>query len=192
MPLNDFGSCGKANTTVWAQLELCPGDCERVTDFLCSTLGIRRSSVMRYFHLTVYHARRPLQGLDAVTESAAVWLPASETRFMVMAPGGENPRADLIPSRRKVGIRVHRQSVAMPEIQEYRERLLRFETDSVLGRRAPSTQRRNAFGARNFQPHMTLLLAGSGINSDLTEAGEKFRSEFDELLFDRFSVKIYQ
>lgn len=62
-------------------------------------------------------------------------LPANETRFMVMAPGGENPRPDLDPATRKLGVRVHRRSRAMQPILELRERLTKFETE--YGRRLP-------------------------------------------------------
>jgi hypothetical protein len=177
---------------VWAQLLLSDADCERLREFSIQTLGIKPRHVVKRMHITVYHARRPMPGLSSTLETVSVVVSASETRFMVMAPGGENPRPHLDPAARKIGIRVHRQSLAMPQIQDLRQRLLEYETPDVLGKRSPSTHRSNAFGARSFQPHMTLLRAGSGVNQDLTLIGVPFRQKVGDLHFDRFQIEIVQ
>lgn len=177
-------------TEVWAQLFLCEEDRVRVHDFFVSEFGIKPRCVVRNMHITVHHARRPMPGVVSFAETAALVLTAAETRFMVMAPGGENPRPELNPARRKVGIRVHKQSAALPAILELRERLLRHETGRVLGRRPPSTHRSNAFGARHYQPHMAVLRAGSGIDRDLTRLGGPFREKLGDLRFDRFEVEV--
>lgn len=181
----------RLNTTeVWAQLFLCEEDRGRIHDFFVTEFGVKPRFVLRNLHITVYHARRPMPGVVSVTEPAALVLPAAETRFMVMAPGGENPRPELDPARRKVGIRVHKQSAALAPILELRERLLRHETERVLGRRPPSTHRSNAFGARHFQPHMAVLRGGSGIDRDLTRLGGPFREQLGDLRFDRFEIEV--
>jgi hypothetical protein len=177
-------------TEVWAQLILCTADRDRISDFFVKEFGISRSKIVRRMHLTVYHARRAMRGVDPIDEESDVVCPASETRFMVMAPGGENPRPNLDPARRKVGVRIHRQSCAMPEILAYRQRLLTHETPWVHGFRPPSDHRRNAFGARHFQPHIAVLRAGSGIQRDLKPIGDRFRREIGDLRFDRFQVEI--
>jgi hypothetical protein len=175
---------------VWAQLFLSREDCSRIRDFFLSEFGIKPRYVIRNMHITVYHARRPMPGLAPVSEPASVVLAASETRFMVMAPGGENPRPELDPGKRKVGIRVHRKSSALPSILGYRDRLLGHETEGVLGRRSPSTHRTNAFGARHFQPHMAILRAGSGVDRDLRTIGVPFRRALGNLTFDRFAIEV--
>ncbi len=181
----------KAHTTeVWAQLLLCEEDRLRVREFFVSEFGITPRCVVRNMHITVYHARRPMPGVFPVSEPADVVLAATETRFMVMAPGGENPRPELDPAERKVGLRVHKQSAALRLILEFRERLLRRETPRVLGRRPPSTRRANAFGARHYQPHMAVLRAGTGIDRDLARLGVPFRQKLGNLRFDRFEVEI--
>ena len=177
-------------TEVWAQLVLAEEDCRRIRDFFTLELGIKSRFIVRNMHITVYHARRPMMGVISGCEPVKIVLPAAETRFMVMAPGGENPRPELEPGKRKVGIRVHKQSSALPLILHYRNRLLEHETTKVLGRRSPSTRKRNAFGARHFQPHMTLLRAGSGIDRDLTITGVTFRSLLGNLTFDKFSIDV--
>jgi hypothetical protein len=177
-------------TEIWAQLCLCEKDHARIRDFLVSEFGIKPRYIVKNMHITVYHARRPMPGVSSVREPARVKLAAAETRFMVMAPGGESPRRDLAPAQRKVGIRVHRQSDALPAILAFRERLLRHETARVLGARAPSTRRLNAFGPRHYQPHMTVLRPGSGIGRDLTQLGASFRRKFGTLRFDRFEIKV--
>lgn len=89
-----------------------------------------------------------------------------------------------------VGIRVHKQSDALTEVLRFRDRLLQCETPRVLGRRAPSTRKTGAFGARNFQPHMALLTEGNGVNWDLTQIGIPFRESIGDLTFDRFVIKV--
>lgn len=177
-------------TEIWAQLFLCDEDCARIRDFFVLEFGIKPRYVVRNMHITVYYARRPIPGVVDWCEPAHVVLSASETRFMVMAPGGENPRPELDPGKRKVGLRVHKQSVTLPAILEFRNRLLQYETRQVLGNRFPSTRRANAFGARHFQPHMAVLRAGSRIGRDLTLIGAPFRETMGNLTFDRFAISI--
>ena len=175
---------------VWAQLQLAASDEARLRSFLVSACGVPPKRIAARMHVTVYYARRPMPGLAPSTEPAIVRVPAVDTRFMVLAPGGENPRPELDPARRKVGIRIRRNTDAMNSILTYRQRLLDVETDQVRGARKPSDRRRNAFGARHFQPHMTLLLAGSGIGRELRPIGEAFRASVGDLTFDRFVVDV--
>ncbi len=181
----------KAHTVeVWAKLLLSAEDRRRIRDFFVSECGIRKGYVVRHMHLTVYHARRPLPGLVGVREPASVILSAAETRFMPMTPRGENPRPEIEPARYPIGIRIHRQSTAMPAVQLYRSRLLKYETPAVLGGRKPSTHKRSAFGARAFQPHVSLLYAESGIDPDLKPIGHRFREVIGNLTFDTFRIEI--
>jgi hypothetical protein len=180
----------QASTEVWAQLLLSNADCELVRKFLIEEQHFKPKHVVKNMHITVYHARRPMLGVDSLLEEISLSVPVSDTRFMVMAPGGENPRLDLEPAYRKVGIRVQWQSAAMTEIQKYRERLTKHETPEVLGRRRPSKRRTSAFGARSFQAHMSLLRAGSGVHRDLTIIGQAFRSQLSALHFDRFIIEV--
>jgi len=161
-----------------------------VHEFLVSECGVKPRYIIRRMHLTVYHARRTMAGVIPSSEPANLILPVNETRFMVMAPGGENPKPELEPARRTVGIRVNRRSTALPVILDYRTKLLRYETQQVLGKRAPSSSKTNAFGARHFQPHMAMLRAGSDINRDLKLIGRPFRQALGELMFDRFVVDV--
>lgn len=177
-------------TDVWAQLLLSGRDVQRVQQFFVDTIGARPHRLIPTPHLTVYHARRPMRGLKPMLESANVVLPAEETRFMVLAPGGENPKPHLNPAKKKVGVRIHKQSTARNDILRFRDRLLKFESSQVLGSRPKSTHRRTAFGARMFQPHVALLKPGSRVDRDLRTIGVAFREAIDVLVFDRFEIKI--
>ena len=178
----------KTRHEVWAQLLLSDQDSDAIHRFFVLR-GIKSKRIASNFHITLYHARRPMPDLNCGTTSVNIMIPASETRFMVMAPGGENPRPEIDPSARKVGIRVQWQSSAMPALQRLRKQLIAHETPTVLSRRPKSTSRTNAFGARSFQAHMTLLRAGSGIGPDLKPIGDAFRQAFCNLHFDRFLVE---
>lgn len=180
----------KLKFEVWAQLFLADQDCDRVRDFLINEAGIRRKHVLKKMHLTVYHSRRPMHELTTGVRSISIVVPTAETRFMVLWPGGENPRPEIDPGNRKVGVRVQWQSRSMTQIQLLRRELIAKETSEILGNRSPSGKRRSAFGARSFQPHIALIRAGSGIGRDLSLLGEKFRSEIGNLTFDRFLVEM--
>jgi hypothetical protein len=175
-------------TELWAKLILSDEDTARIHRFFVSEFEARR--VLRNMHITVYHSRRPIRGVESHSEPARVILPASETRFMVMSPGGEHPRPELDPSELTVGIRVHKQSSALPSILEFRRRLLKLETQRVLGRRAPSTDKSSAFGARFYQPHLSILRPGSEIDRDLSVLGRRFRETLGDLIFDTFAVDV--
>lgn len=178
-------------TEVWAQLFLQQASRDALAAFLVSQ-GVSERRIVMSMHLTVYHARRPLPGIVATAESAQLAVAAEDLRFMVMAPGGENPRPELEPSRLKVGIRIRRQSEAYARILAYRERFIAHETKSVLGRRRPSTARTSAFGARSFQPHVALLRAKNGVDRDLSVLGRALRVALAHtpLTFDRFIVDV--
>ena len=66
-------------------------------EFLISQ-GIPKKAVHRRMHLTVYYARRFLPGLaEDLSTPISIELNVAETRFMVLAPGGENPRREFLP-----------------------------------------------------------------------------------------------
>ena len=166
---------------VWASLMLSDSDCVRVRDFFVSRFRLKARVVVPKMHITVYHARRLLPGLAPLSEEVNLVIPSFETRFMVMAPGGENPRPDLEPAKSKVGIRIHKQSPAIAKINTYRSRLLAYETKDALGCRRPSGLKVS---------HMTLLKSRSGIQRDLTSVGSTFRETIGDLYFDRFEIRI--
>jgi hypothetical protein len=175
---------------VWAQLCLCDSDADVIRDLLMHQVGIKRKALVQRMHITVYHARRPMWRLESADEPATLVIPTEDTRFMVMAPGGENPRPGLEPAKCKVGIRIQKKNIARPEILRLREKLLIHETPEVLGSRRRSTHTSNAFGARHFQPHMAVLRPGNGIDRDLTKLGVLFRNEIKSLTFDRFCIEL--
>lgn len=156
---------------------------------LSDACGIPRRGVVRNPHLTVYHARRPLPGLRARKEEVDITSEVQETRFMVLAPGGENPRPDLDPSQRSLGIRLTKRNGAIPEIQALRSSLYGLETPNVVGSRKKTTAWTSCFGARRYQPHVKLLYPGRFMATDLTAIGNAFRDALTAIRFDRFEVK---
>jgi hypothetical protein len=78
-------------TEVWAQLLLSDQDCVRVNDLLVNSIGVRRPSLLRAMHLTVYYARRPTAGLSPILESTQVVIPAANL------PLSHRPRMVRIP-----------------------------------------------------------------------------------------------
>ena len=140
-------------------------------------------------HMTIYHARRPMPNLEEASKSCLLTIDTNDLKFMVIAPGGENPRLELIPGERKVGVRITRTSIFREKIYKYRNMLIEHETSQVLGLRKRSTKSKNTFGARHFQPHISLLNSGSFIKKDLTILGNAFRDSITEITFDRFVIQ---
>lgn len=151
-------------------------------------LGFARDAIKKDMHVTIYHARRRLVGLMNARESISMTVPGTELRAMAMAPGGENPRADIDPRLCMIGLRIRRANGATREIDALRERYYAFETTEVIGIRAPSNRRRSAFGARHFQPHISVLRPGSVTDTDLSVLGQAIRGRIDRIEFDKLVV----
>lgn len=147
--------------------------------------------IRKAMHVTVYHARRPLRGLAEFERSIDVLIPLGETRLMVLAPGGENQRDDIDPTKADIGLRIRR-GPARTGIEELRAEFYPYEAPHLLGRRAPSTPGTNAFGARHYQPHLTILRAGGVTVTDLRPIGEALRGELDTIRLDRLVVELRQ
>ena len=162
-----------------------------IRDVLMYDHKIEEHAIVNRLHLTAYYARRLIPGIEMKSVDKNVDVDVSETRFMVLAPGGENPRPELEPSQRSVGIRLTRRNKARASIQSLRESLYRLETPEVIGySRRPTDAHTNAFGARHYQPHIKLLKPGSGIDRDMTALGTAFRSEVEVIRFDRFEIRV--
>ena len=160
-----------------------------IADFLVGYYGVRANRVQRNLHLTVYHGRRPLLGLLKGTLPVDISIDTHETRFMVLAPGGENPRPELDPSSLSVGIRVTRRNRAIADIQRLRASVYSHETPEVIGTRTATTAWTNCFGSRHYQPHIQLLRPWSKIRQDLIEIGRMFRSEIEQIDLDGFQIE---
>ena len=176
---------------VFALLWVSRRDQNRISDFFTSW-GVPEEAIQRGMHLTVYYARRLLPDLcpSKLSRKVDIEVDVAETRFMVLAPGGENPRPELVPARRSVGIRLTRRNNAISQIQGLRTEMRLFETPAVVGTRKRSTPWRSCFGARMYQPHIKLLRPGSQVDPDLTRLGEAFRMAFTTIKFRKFAIQI--
>ena len=151
--------------------------------------GLHPESLESSFHLTVYHARRFIPGLRPVRRTVSIECDLAEIRTMVLVPGGENPRQGVIPSQHSLALRLTTRNVAVPEIQALRAEFAQLETDDVLGARAGSTRRRNAFGARHYQPHLKICGPRNGAPQNLTKFGKHLRASLDVVRFSFYEVR---
>jgi len=151
--------------------------------------GLHPRSLLSRFHLTVYHARRIVPGLRPERRTVSIDCDLGETRTMVLVPGGENPKRGVIPNEHSLALRLTTRNVAVPEIRALRAELTQLETDAVLGTRARSTARRNAFGARHYQPHVKICEPRNGASLNLTEFGRHLRAQLDIVRFDVYEVR---
>lgn len=174
---------------VWVMLLVDAESEANIRDFFIDRLGISSRFVHRNLHLTLYHARRRIEGLIDREEPVSIEVAAQDWRFMVVAPGGENQRPEIDTSRRPIAIRVRRSTNAGRKILQERARFSVYETPDVLGARRPSTASRSAFGSHHYQPHVTVLYGRSRLDPDLRKAGELFRATMPTVRFDRLIVR---
>jgi hypothetical protein len=180
MPKSQFKIC--------AYLKVAKKSVDIIHAFFYEEFGIARKHLISNMHLTVYYSRRPMPMIEEVYRGCHMVLDTYETKFMVLTPGGENPKDHIVPEDHKIGVRVKRISLLRESIYKYREYFYEHETTKVLGKRKPSTKSRNAFGAKSFQPHISLLHRHNGIIDNLTVVGEMFREFVPEIYFDKFVV----
>lgn len=168
-------------------------DSERqIREFFSEIYGVKRNRLKSDLHLTVYHARRPIPGLQDRFQPLEITVDTAETRFMVLAPGGENPRDDIDAKAQSVGIRLTKRNTAIPQIQKLRAQIYRLESKAVVGTRKRTSAWTNSFGSRNYQPHIQVLRPWHKISAILEEIGEFFRDSVDRIEFDSFQVEARQ
>lgn len=158
---------------LWAQIFLSKNDCERIRRFFISDIGIREEYLIYRLHLTCYYSKVIFPEILPEERKIQIVIPATETRFMVMIPGGENPIEGVHPGMNKVGIRI-KNCTALKEIIDLRNELSKYETPELLNGRKHSNSKKSAFGRFCFQPHISLLKPGNGITNDLTVVGKLF------------------
>ena len=162
---------------------------DRIRNFFSEHYSLKRGRFRSGLHLTVYHGRRPLPGLQPETKPVHITACTYETRFMPLVPGGENPRDEIDARVHSVGVRLTKRNTAIPDIQKLRERIYQLETKIVVGARKPTTAWTNCFGSRNYQPHIELLRRWHKVKANLTDVGSLFRTEIGHIEFDQFQVE---
>jgi hypothetical protein len=178
----------RATHVVWAKLCVSDESESEIHDFFVARVGLARRFLKSGLRVSIYHARRNLAGLSDHEEDVEIEIDPPHLRFMVMTPGGENPRPDVDPSTNAIGVRIKRSAPEIQEIRAIRARFYAFETPDVLGVRRPSNHARSAFGARHFQPHITLLKSGCDIDRDLRKIGDLFRASISPIRLARLVV----
>ena len=172
----------------WAFLHVSPQSEIRIRNFFIEKHNIEPRYVSNNLHLTIYFAEHLFDDLKNNIRNCNHKFSTENARFMVMKPGGENPDPKLLPAKNKVAIRIQKISSIREIIEQYRELLTCLETEEILGGRNFSTRTRSAYGAPNFQPHITLLKPGNGIK-DLQALADDFRENIKVVYFDRFEIK---
>lgn len=145
--------------------------------------------IVHGLHLTVYYGRSALPGIKAESRPVKVIANTSETRLMPMTLGGESPRPDVDPNKHRIGLRLRKSNRAIGQIQDFRAGYYEREQMIMSEICKPTKAWTSAYGVPRYQPHITILKAGSGIDSDLTKLGAAFRREIEEIEFGRLETK---
>ena len=163
---------------------------KEISDVLKYKCGIDEVHIQRRMHLTIYHSRRRLIGVKRCKSYEIIKSDVKETRFMVLAPGGENPRKNIDPNKSPIGIRLTRRNIAIPRLLQLRRSFYKYENEYVLkNRRHKTSDSKNAFGSNHFQPHILMIRPGNRINQNLTNIGKIFREELKYIYFNKFEIK---
>ena len=177
------------NYNLFVLLFLSQDDENKIVSFFENTIKIPSLSIVRGMHITLYHSQIPINIPIKDKTIISIDADVKETRFMVMVPGGENAKVNILPSSKSIGIRLTKRNIAVPKILEVRKNI--YQNEPSFKTRKNTSDWKNAFGAKNFQPHMTLLKPGNNIPNDLTEVGNLFRENFKQLNFRKLLVKKY-
>ena len=163
---------------------------KKIANILKNKCGVSEEYIQRGMHLTIYHGKRRLPGIKPSRTYEIIKSNVNETRFMVFAPGGENPRKDINPNKKPVGIRLTRRNIAIPRLLELRRSIYKHENETVLkNRRQRTSDWKNAFGSSHYQAHIVMIRPGSNINKNLTVLGKIFRKELRNIYFRKFEIK---
>ena len=163
---------------------------KEISDVLKYKCGVDEEHIQRRMHLTIYHSRRRLIDVKRSKSYEIIKADVKETRFMVLAPGGENPRKNINVNKSPVGIRLTRRNIAMPRLLQLRRSFYKYENERVLrNRRHKTSDKKNAFGSNHFQPHILMIRPGNRINVNLTDIGKIFREELKYIYFNKFEIK---
>ena len=175
---------------IYALLSLDEDSEKEISDVLEKKCGISKKHIQRQMHLTIYHGQRKLPGINSSTTYEIIKANVNETRFMVMAPGGENFRKNINPARRPVGIRLTKRNIAIPKILELRRSIYKHENQTPIKNwKQKTSDWKNAFGSSHYQAHMTMIRPDSNINKNLMLIGKIFRNELKTIHFRKFHIK---
>ena len=163
---------------------------KEITYVLKNKCGVDEEYIQRGMHLTIYHSRTKIPGIKETKTYEVIKSDIKETRFMVFAPGGENPKKHIDPNRRSVGIRLTRRNIAIPRLLELRRSIYKHENAiEFKNRRHKTTDWKNAFGSSHYQAHILMIRPGNNINKNLTIIGKIFRQELKYIYFNKFEIK---
>ena len=158
-------------------------DEQKIKKFFTTFYDVPKNKIKKDLHITLYHSRRNLINEVPISTSVSINCNIDETRFMTMTPGGENPREGIIPTQKSIGIRLTKRNEGIDRIISLRREIIKYEPK--FNNRKQSTDWTSAFGARHFQPHISLLRPNNNLPNDLGKVGEKFRSEFSQIKFSQ-------
>lgn len=163
---------------------------DRLNHFLQEVCDVRPSAIWNNLHLTIYQGRLRLPGLHEQTRRVQISASTDEMRFMVLQPGGINPQSGINPRRHAIGIRLTRRNEAMQWINVLRQEMIEYEWHrDIIGRRR-STLKRNAFGPKEYTPHVKLLNRDNRISLELPHMREQFQHNIEAIEFTHFEVRV--
>jgi hypothetical protein len=177
----------KPQHSLYVKAEMSEISRRKLIDFLRGNDLIKNEKILDSFHITIYLAEFKTIYRGNEIRPISLRVPIEETRLMVMAPGGENPRPDIDPMRCAIGARIRR-GAAREYIYDLRREFYHVEDSIYFGRRKKSSNTHNAYGAKIFQPHFTMTESAALIEDNLRDIGEKMRSEIKYVSFDKMYV----
>ena len=163
---------------------------ERLRHFLQEVCDVRPSAIWNDMHLTIYQGRLRLPGLHEHSRRVQVSANTDEIRFMVLKSGGINPQLGVSPRHNPIGIRLTRRNNAMHYVNVLRQEMIEYERRREIVGRKRSTLKRNAFGPKEYVPHIKLLNRDNRISLELPKVRERLQHMIDTIEFTHFEVRL--
>ena len=163
---------------------------DRLKDFLQGVCDVRPSAMWNDLHLTICQGRLRLPGLHEQTRRVQISDNTDEMRFMVLKSGGINPQPGINPRQHAIGIRLTRRNEAMQCINVLRQEMIEYERRRDIIGRKRSTLKHNAFGPKEYVPHVKLLNRDNRISLELPPIREQFKHNIENIEFTHFEVRV--
>ena len=183
---------------LYCSLELCKSTSIEINKFF-KDWGLNEKCLFNTHHLTIYEI--PILKHDVLTKNEDQLqsilshqlinqYSSDETRFMVMSPGGDNPNNKKSVHRSKVGIRFTKRSPLFDELDSLRQKLSFLDNQALALLSSTTGRNSNAFGIKNFKPHLTLINRNNNLPNNLFEIGAAFREHISELIFSEIKLEV--
>ena len=182
----------------YCSIELSKTSSDQINSFL-KKWGVSEKCLFQSHHLTIYEIPLLKFSEFSLNESKILQIHevqmnrtylSDETRFMVMSPGGDNPKNKKSVHRSKIGIRFTKRSALFNELDAIRKHLSFLDNQAIPLTSSKTGRNDNAYGIKRFIPHITLINRNNNLLNNLYDLGAAFREHLPEITFSDIKMEV--